>query len=411
MQQLAAYLDGALDGDARAAVRGHVLSCGTCAARLERLRDDSRRLQRTLSAAPAPDVRPALRGRLRRAPRAAWLGRATALAGALLALLLFALLVGGGREGGTLARSSDRLFVVDRRQGQLVELSPTTGEQLRSLAVGAGAAHIRYSPRLGLLFVRTAEGATAIDPEGLVAVARWEAPAPIGLDAGMALDDTRRRLYVAGADGIVALDAATLTPLAPVAALPAPGPIAITADGRRLFAVGGEGRAVWAIDLADQSPPQRVGQVGGTAYAWLSSDPDGGRVYALRADAPPRLWALDGAGAVTAGAAAIAPLPRPQDLLALGDGRLAIARGDGTTGGVELLSAETLTTAGRLEPDYDQHNLVAGRDGALFALNWLHGTVTRYRLEDGARLWQVALPGLQPYDGVLVRGGWRWPWE
>ena len=61
-QQLAAYLDGALSDAERADLRAHVLTCATCAARLERLRADGRRITVALSSGAAPDVRAAVRG-------------------------------------------------------------------------------------------------------------------------------------------------------------------------------------------------------------------------------------------------------------------------------------------------------------------------------------------------------------
>src|SRR5213078_2038250 len=61
-KQLAAYLDGALNEAEHATTRAHILTCAACAARLERLRDDARRIA-TLSSIPAPDVRTAVRAR------------------------------------------------------------------------------------------------------------------------------------------------------------------------------------------------------------------------------------------------------------------------------------------------------------------------------------------------------------
>jgi len=82
-QQLAAYLDGALSDAERAELRAHVLTCATCAARLERMRDDGRRITIALSSSAAPDVRAAVRGRLRGSIARDWLMRGLALVGAL----------------------------------------------------------------------------------------------------------------------------------------------------------------------------------------------------------------------------------------------------------------------------------------------------------------------------------------
>src|SRR5690349_17876194 len=94
IDQLAAYLDGALDEAARADARAHLLTCPACAARLERLRADAGRITAFAGSGPAPDVRAAVRAQLRRGSPAGWLLRGAMLAGALAALLLFALLIG-----------------------------------------------------------------------------------------------------------------------------------------------------------------------------------------------------------------------------------------------------------------------------------------------------------------------------
>ncbi|HEU5101347.1 MAG TPA: anti-sigma factor, partial [Roseiflexaceae bacterium] len=130
--QIAAYLDGALDEAARAELRAHLLTCPGCSARLERLRADARQISAALSRSPAPDVRASVRARLRRPARLAWLGQGLAFAGALAALLLFALLV-GGRGVATAGRVPDRLVIVDRSNTQLVALSAESGARLATL--------------------------------------------------------------------------------------------------------------------------------------------------------------------------------------------------------------------------------------------------------------------------------------
>ncbi|HEX9374457.1 MAG TPA: zf-HC2 domain-containing protein, partial [Roseiflexaceae bacterium] len=111
---LAAYLDGAIDPDERAELRAHMLTCPACTARLERLRDDARRIDAALGAGAVQDVRAAVRARLRRPAPGAWLARGAAATGAIAALLLFAMLIGSSR-GGTAGRTPDRLFVTDKQ--------------------------------------------------------------------------------------------------------------------------------------------------------------------------------------------------------------------------------------------------------------------------------------------------------
>src|SRR5690349_5634432 len=102
--QLAAYLDGALSDAERAELRAHILTCAACAARLDLRGADGRRITMALAGSTAPDVRAAVRARRRRGAARIWLGSALALAGALAALLLFAVLA-GMRAGGTAGRS------------------------------------------------------------------------------------------------------------------------------------------------------------------------------------------------------------------------------------------------------------------------------------------------------------------
>src|SRR6478735_2916083 len=90
--QLAAYLDGAVSDAKRMELRAHILTCATCAARLEQLRADGRRITVALSRVAAPDVRVVMRGRLRGSAARTWLVRGLALAVALVALMLFAVL-------------------------------------------------------------------------------------------------------------------------------------------------------------------------------------------------------------------------------------------------------------------------------------------------------------------------------
>src|SRR5688500_7639401 len=142
--QLAAYLDGALGDAERADLRAHILTCATCAARLERLRDDGRRITVALSSGAVPDVRAAVRARRRRsAGQHAWLARGLALAGALAALLLFAVLA-GTRAGGTAGRGPDLLVFMDKSNTQLVALDANGGARLATLKLAEMPIGIKY---------------------------------------------------------------------------------------------------------------------------------------------------------------------------------------------------------------------------------------------------------------------------
>src|SRR5262245_51145394 len=163
--RLAAYLDGALDPQEQAELRAHVLTCAACAARLERLRADARRITGTLSSGGAmPDVRAAVRARLRRPSPAAWLARGVGLAGALAALLLFAVLI-AARSGATLGRDPDRLFVTDRRGGQVVVLNAFDGARLISAPVGGSPTNIVYDERADRLYVMIEQSIVALDAQ------------------------------------------------------------------------------------------------------------------------------------------------------------------------------------------------------------------------------------------------------
>ncbi len=274
--QLAAYLDSALGDAERADMRAHILTCATCAARLERLRADGRRITVALSSGAVPDVRAAVRARRRGRAARAWLARGLALAGALVALLLFAVLA-GARAGGTAGHSPDRLVIVDRSNAQLVALDATSGARLASLKLAEAPIGIKYDDIRDRLYVLLAQSVTTVDPRTLQPDGRWEAPQPFAAGAGMALDSRGGRLYIA------------------------------------------------------------------------------------------------------------------------------------QPGGVELIAADTLTTTVRLEPDYDQHHVVAGPNGTLYGLNYTHATITRFDTSTRTVVWRTPEDrGLVPWDGVYVRGGWRW---
>jgi hypothetical protein len=148
---------------------------------------------------------------------------------------------------------------------------------------------------------------------------------------------------------------------------------------------------------------------------YISLSHDGSFVYVLltgmgeRADRP-ALWRIDRTGQSET-PALLEARPLPWDLELLDTGQIAIPRGDGRTGGIELIAADTLSTTARLEPTYDQHHVIAGPNGTLYGLNYAHATITRFDASTRAATWRTPEDrGLVPWDGVYVRGGWRWPW-
>jgi len=414
-RQLAAYLDGALDPDARAELRAHILTCATCKARLERLRDDARRIATVLGSSGAtPDVRAAVRARLRRPAFGAWLAHGVTLVGATMALALFALLI-ATRSGATVGRTPDRLFVVDRLTRQLVELDAADGARLRSVTIGDQPSSVIYNPLLDRLYIMLSQSIVAVDARTLGETDRWDSPEPFRLNAGMALDEQRGWLYVARANGVVALDMATLAERPDVHAAGAPGPLALAPDGKALFTIDQANETVVKIELPSGTttayPPDSADS-GRTGFLALSSD--GRAIYVLRSGATPTLRRIDtGTGQVSA-VLSLPTGPAPWDLLRLDDHHLAIPRGDGQKGGITIVETDSFKAVETVDADRDQHHLAAGPGGSVFSLNFSHDTVTRYDPLGQQRVWEINL-GLplkgQPWDGVFVPGGWRWPWE
>jgi hypothetical protein len=414
-RQLAAYLDGALDPAAYAELRAHVLTCATCTARLDRLRDDARRIAAALASSGAtPNVRAAVRARLRRPAFGAWLAHGVALAGAVAALLLFALLI-GARSGATFGRSSDRLFVVDRQTKQLIELEADSGARLRAVTVGDQPANIIYSRVFDRLYIMLSQSIVAVDARTLGEVNRWDDSYPFRLDAGMALDEQRGWLYVARSGGVIALDMATLTQIPDFHGGVAPGPLALAPDGKALFTIDQVDDTVVRIELPSGGgsayPPERA-DIGRTG--WLALSADGRAIYVLRSSATPTLRRIDVGSGQASATLSLAAGPSPWDLLRVDDHHLAIPRGDGQKGGVTIVDTDSFKVIDTIDPDRDQHHLVAGPGGSLFSLNFSHNTVTRYHpLGQQQRTWEINLGAPlkgQPWDGVFVPGGWRWPW-
>jgi hypothetical protein len=413
--QLAAYLDGALGAAERADLRAHVLTCTACAARLERLRDDGRRITIALSSGAAPDVRVAVRARRRRSPARAWLARGLALAGALAALLLFAVLA-GARGGGTAGRSPDRLVIIDKSNTQLVALDAADGARLATLKLAEAPIGIKYDEIRDRLYVLLAQSVIAVDPRTLQPAGRWDAPQPLAAGAGMALDSRSRRLYLAQPGGVLAL-ALDLPEIAVAQTYDLgqmPGALALSPDGATLYALNEAQARLWTIDVAGGSARSQALASSLARSGYLSVSRDGRSIYVLltgvgaRGDRP-ALWRIDRTGQAET-PTLLAQTPPPWDMELLDTGQLAIPRGDGRTGGVELIAADTLSTTVRLEPTYDQHHVVAGPNGTLYGLNYTHATITRFDAITRAVAWRTPEDrGLTPWDGVYVPGGWRWP--
>jgi hypothetical protein len=421
LEQLAAYLDGALGEAARAAVRVHILTCPACAARLERLRADARRITAFARAGPAPDVRPAVRAKLRRAGPAAWLLRGGALAGAVAALCLFALLIGVSARGRTLGVVPSRLFVVDRNNGQLLALDADDGAVLSSVAVGDTPTKVRYDERNDRLYIMVKQAIVALDARTLAAVARWDAPQPFDLTSGMALDARRGRLYVAqpATASIAAIDATTLTQIGAFGVGRSPGALALAPDGGTLFALDYDGM-LWTIDtLGGTKSAQSLSGGERWPLAWLALSDEGRTVYILHASGgplvwTPQIWRVDARSGAIGGPTTLPAGEAPWDLLRADDRQLAIPRGNGQTGGIMIVAADDFRVTGRIDPGSDEHHAVAGPDQSIFTLNFSHGTAARYDLSRSqGSTWRVRLPGklpAMPYDGAFVGGGWRWPW-
>jgi hypothetical protein len=327
---------------------------------------------------------------------------------------MFALLI-AVRSGATVGRIPDRLFVIDRQTKQLIELDADSGARLRSVTVGDQPTGIIYNPLLDRVYVMLSQSIVAVDARTLGEISRWDDSYPFRLNAGMALDEQRGWLYVARSGGVIALDMATLTRIPDFHGGVAPGPLALAPDGKALFTIDQVDDTVWKIDLPSGAgsayPPERA-DIGQTGFLALS--PDGRAIYVLRSSSTPTLRRIDLSSGKASAALSLAPGPSPWDLLCVDDHHLAIPRGDGQKGGITIVETDSFNAIDVIDPDRDQHHLVAGPVGSVFSLNFSHNTVTRYDpFGQQQRIWEVNL-GLplkgQPWDGAFVPGGWRWPW-
>jgi DNA-binding beta-propeller fold protein YncE len=343
--------------------------------------------------------------------------RGLALAGALAALLLFAVLA-GARGGGTAGRSPDRLVIIDKSNSQLVTLAAADGARLATLKLAEVPIGIKYDEIRDRLYVLLAQSVIIVDPRTLQPAGRWDAPQPFAAGAGMALDSRGGRLYIAQPGGALAL-ALDLPEIAVARTYDLgqmPGALALSPDRVTLYALNAAQARLWTIDVADGSARSQALAPSNPRSGYLSVSHDGRSIYVLltgvgaRADRP-ALWRIDRTGQAET-PTLLAQTPPPWDMELLDTGQLAIPRGDGRIGGVELIAADTLSTTVRLEPAYDQHHVVAGPNGTLSGLNDTHATITRFDANTRAVVWRTPEDrGLVPWDGVYVHGGWRWPWE
>jgi len=280
--QLAAYLDGAVSDAKRMELRAHILTCATCAARLEQLRADGRRITVALSSVAAPDVRAAMRGRLRGSAARAWLVRGLALAVALVGLLLFAVLA-GARAGETAGRSPDRLVIIDRSNSQLVALDASSGARLASRKLAEVPNGIEYDEIRDRLYVLLAQSVVAFDLQTLQPAGRWDAPQPFTPVAGMALDSRGARLYIAQPSGVLAL--ALDQPQIAVAQTydlgQLPGALALAPSGATLYALNAEQARLWTINVINGSARSQALAPSNSRRGYLSVSHDGRFVYVL----------------------------------------------------------------------------------------------------------------------------------
>jgi DNA-binding beta-propeller fold protein YncE len=367
-------------------------------------------------------VRAAVRAKLRRGSPAGWLLRGASLAGALAALLLFALLIGVSAGGVTVGRAPDRLFVVNKQAGTLLGLDAGSGAIFSTIAVGEQPSQVRYDRRADRLYVLLEQAVAAVDTRTLTVTNRWDAPSRFGASADLALDAPRGRLYVANPAGrsVDVLDTATLTPIGSFQFRRAPNALALAPDGDMLFALDEDGM-LWTIGTSNGEKSGQLLYDSGATWqrGWLAISSDGQTLYALHYGEPATLRRIDVRSGRIGPAVALEAGPPPQDMLLLDDRHLAIARGDANRGGVAIVETDSFRVVGNPDPGFDQHHLVAGPNGTIFALNWLHGTITRYDLDANKRAWhdrlgstQSSLPRIAPYpyDGAFVPGGWRWRW-
>jgi hypothetical protein len=380
-------------------LRAHVLTCNQCTRRLEALRADAHCIQAALGGVSMPPLRRPL---ARRVPRG------LPLAGGLALVLLALVVVMAGHPfgaAGTAAPPAGRLIVADEQGARLVAFDAATGARTGELIVGPHPRAVQYDAVHGLIFVRDDEGIASIDVATLTPRGRWRPAA--GKRVGVfALDAPHARLFASTGAGLAEISIGAdgrLTERGRMALAEQPAALALNPAGGRLFAWLTRASTLVTIDI------QR-----GTTFAQLLPGDGQGRVLLapgrhgilmLRAGGPdarsPVLRLLDaGSGLVQAQLTLSGDMPA-WDMAVLSDGRVAVARGDGYRGGVELFAPDTLAPIGTIDAGADQHALAAGPAGDLAALNWMRGTIASYDAQGRPR-WQVSRPGWMPRSAVIA---------
>ncbi|NOK61294.1 MAG: hypothetical protein GFH27_549305n63 [Chloroflexi bacterium AL-W] len=404
---LAAYLDGLLDEDEYAEVRTKILTDPAWAMGLEQLHRDAERITRVAVARPIPDVRAAVHAKRQRIQPMRWVNRLVTFSGMCLVLLLIALLV-GSESSITMGPSAPRLFVVDRSNDQLLVLDPDSGTLMERVNVGPNPSQVLYDAQRDQLYVFTSDGVEIVNPDSLAVSKLWSTSSPFERSADMVFDSQRDLLYISSAeyDRIFVMDVDNPQRRS-FAAGSSPTELALTPDSRRLFAIDSQEASIWVFELpSGDVVSQWLNRNNLGRRGWLTPGYEGD-VYVLRSGQPPLLHRFD-------------PDEPPGDFAQLDQGapvwditrvsdKLVVARGDGERGGIDIIDIHTLTTIINLDPLHDQHMLVNGSDETVFALNWVHGTITHYNIAEAQVLWRVTLDGQQPYEGVFVPRHWRFP--
>ena len=405
ISDIAAYLDGAQPETRRTELRAHLLTCHSCAAQLEQLRQDATRIN-ALSQTQVPDARVEVRARLKRPHSLVWLAHASMIAGSLAAVLLFALLI-GARSGATIGWAPDRLFVLN--QEQLIELRADDGVLRGAITAQESPVAVHYDPQQKSVYVLNRQSVVAIDPQALTVVKRWRAPQGLSM-AQIALDAPGEQMYVTAPrqQVVVQIDTTLFTTTREISLTITPDALAITPDGRYLYTYSRAEATLEVVDVQSiRADVYKLPQQVQGARAWLAPSVDGRSMFLLTSATSNWLYRFEVSSGRLEQQVRLAQDQLPWGLVTLMDGSIAVPRGDGQRGGVDIYDPSTLKLTQQIDPDNDQHHLIAGRKGVIFAFT-LNGILTRYRLTTATPDWRVTIPG-RLVDGVFVPANWHWP--